>query len=136
MKRLLLEQRTIDEVLGLLRRVPVCSSGNYVLCDGAGHIADVELTPEGFTLLEDQEKESMMELTTSWKEEGIIQGRLEESRNLVLRQLRRRLGTLPDGVCPRLNQLNVEEFEELGEALLDFTSLSDLQSWLNKHSAV
>ena len=54
LKRLMLEQRSLDDVLGLLRRVPVCSSGNYVLSDGAGRIADVELTPEGFALLEDQ----------------------------------------------------------------------------------
>ena len=54
LKRLMLEQRSLDDVLGLLRRVPVCSSGNYVLSDGAGGIADVELTPEGFALLEDQ----------------------------------------------------------------------------------
>jgi isopenicillin-N N-acyltransferase-like protein len=52
-KRLMLEQRTIDEVLALLRQVPVCSSGNYVLCDSTGHIADIELTPRGFALLED-----------------------------------------------------------------------------------
>ncbi len=51
-KRLMLEQRTVEEVLDVLERVPVCSSGNYVLCDGKGQIADVELTPEGFALLE------------------------------------------------------------------------------------
>jgi isopenicillin-N N-acyltransferase-like protein len=34
-KRLMLEQRTVNDILALLRRVPVCSSGNYVLCDGA-----------------------------------------------------------------------------------------------------
>jgi isopenicillin-N N-acyltransferase-like protein len=50
-KRLMLEQHTVDEVLGVLRQVPVCSSGNYVLCDGHGCIADVELTAEGFALL-------------------------------------------------------------------------------------
>src|SRR5262249_45676848 len=32
----------------------VCSSGNYVLCDGSGRIADVELTSEGFALQEDE----------------------------------------------------------------------------------
>src|SRR5262249_6555714 len=52
-KRLMLEQRTLPEVLDLLGRVPVCSSGNYVLCDGEGRIADVELTPEGFGVIED-----------------------------------------------------------------------------------
>jgi isopenicillin-N N-acyltransferase-like protein len=45
-KRMMLECRTVPEVLDLLRRTPVCSSGNYVLCD-EGRIADVELTPEG-----------------------------------------------------------------------------------------
>jgi isopenicillin-N N-acyltransferase-like protein len=40
-------------VFRLLRSVSVCSSGNYVLCDGAGRIADVELTPDGFTVTED-----------------------------------------------------------------------------------
>ena len=53
-KRLMLEQQSLDDVLRLLRKVPVCSSGNYVLCDGAGQIADVELTPDGSALLEDQ----------------------------------------------------------------------------------
>lgn len=54
LKRLMLEQRSIDDVLGLLRNMSVCSSGNYVLCDGAGRIADVELTPDGFALIDDQ----------------------------------------------------------------------------------
>jgi isopenicillin-N N-acyltransferase-like protein len=52
-KRLMLERRTLADVLDLLQRVPVCSSGNYVVCDGAGRIADVELTPDGPTVLED-----------------------------------------------------------------------------------
>jgi isopenicillin-N N-acyltransferase-like protein len=52
-KRRMLEQRSLDDVLGLLGQMPVCSNGNYVLCDGAGHIADVELTTEGFAIHED-----------------------------------------------------------------------------------
>lgn len=52
-KRLMLEQRSLDDVLGVLQHAPVCSSGNYVLCDGIGRIADVELTPAGFALLDD-----------------------------------------------------------------------------------
>ena len=47
LKRLLLEQRSLADVLDLMRRVPVCSNGNYVLCDGTGRIVDVELTSEG-----------------------------------------------------------------------------------------
>jgi protein-tyrosine-phosphatase/predicted choloylglycine hydrolase len=52
-KRMMLERQTLPEVFDLLGSVPVCSSGNYVLCDGAGRISDVELTPEGFSVIED-----------------------------------------------------------------------------------
>lgn len=51
-KRMMLEQQSVADVLALLRRAPVCSSGNYVLCDGAGKIADIELTAEGFATIE------------------------------------------------------------------------------------
>jgi hypothetical protein len=91
---------------------------------------------EADTLLENQEKETIMELTTSWKEEGIVQGRLEgrleESQNLILRLLRRRLGPLPEGLSSEVMRLPVEKLEELGEALLDFNSLLDLESWLGR----
>jgi len=52
-KRMMLEQRTVDDVVSLLGRVPVCSNGNYVLCDGAGRILDVELTSDGPEFLDD-----------------------------------------------------------------------------------
>lgn len=52
-KRRMLEQHTLTGILDLLQETPVCSSGNYVVCDGSGRIADIELTPEGFVLVED-----------------------------------------------------------------------------------
>ncbi len=53
LKRLMLEQTDLRGVLELLQRIPVCSHGNYVLCDGAGNILDVELTSTGPLILED-----------------------------------------------------------------------------------
>jgi isopenicillin-N N-acyltransferase-like protein len=53
LKRLMLECRDLDEVIALLDRVPVASNGNYVLCDDAGRIADVELTSAGPNLIDD-----------------------------------------------------------------------------------
>lgn len=52
LKRLMLECHDLTEVVALLKRVPVCSNGNYVLCDGSGRILDVELTSSGPNLLE------------------------------------------------------------------------------------
>ncbi len=47
LKRLILEQRSVADVLDLMRRFPVCSNGNYMLADATGTIADVELTSDG-----------------------------------------------------------------------------------------
>lgn len=51
-KRLMLEQSSLDGIMKLLHAAPVCSSGNYVVCDHAGRIADIELTPDGPILLQ------------------------------------------------------------------------------------
>ncbi|MBC7816834.1 MAG: hypothetical protein IAG10_08105 [Planctomycetaceae bacterium] len=47
LKRLILEQRSLRDVLRLMRELPVCSNGNYMLADGSGAILDVELTSDG-----------------------------------------------------------------------------------------
>ncbi|MBX9253661.1 Rpn family recombination-promoting nuclease/putative transposase [Desmonostoc muscorum CCALA 125] len=54
----------------------------------------------------------------------------EEARSLILRQLTRRVGELPQQVGERIETLCLEQLENLGEALLDFTSMADLQAWL------
>jgi len=47
LKRRILEQRTLSDVLQLMRAFPVCSNGNYMLADDSGAILDVELTSDG-----------------------------------------------------------------------------------------
>jgi predicted transposase YdaD len=54
----------------------------------------------------------------------------EEARSLILRQLTRRVGELTQELRDRIDILSLEQLENLGEALLDFTSLADLSSWL------
>ena len=56
-------------------------------------------------------------------------GRQREAA-LVLRQLNRRLGQVPGDIEEQVRQLPVEQLEELGEALLDFNSETDLLHWL------
>ena len=58
-------------------------------------------------------------------------GELSQSaRSLILRQLTRRVGELPQQVCQQVESLSLEQLENLGEALLDFTSMADLNTWL------
>ena len=52
-KRTLLEKETVDECLRLLKEHPLCSAANMVFCDGQGHIADVEIRPEGIAVYDD-----------------------------------------------------------------------------------
>lgn len=47
LKRVILEKQTVAESVELLGRQRVCSAANLTLCDGQGHIADVELRPDG-----------------------------------------------------------------------------------------
>lgn len=85
--------------------------------------------------IEPEQQERVMEIVTSWMEQGIEQGIEQGAKqgkcDLVLRQLRKRLGYLDAESEGRIGQLSVEQLEELAEALLDFTSPSDLVSWLD-----
>lgn len=60
------------------------------------------------------------------------EGREESALNLVMRQLTRRLGELPEELKNNISGLSLNNLENLGEALLDFTSLQDLQTWLSQ----
>jgi predicted transposase YdaD len=60
-----------------------------------------------------------------WRHEGEAQ--------LVLRLLQRRIGTLTDQQRARVQALPVEQLEDLGEALPDFTAPADLDAWLGEH---
>ncbi len=80
--------------------------------------------------LETTEQEQIMQITTTWMEQGIEQGIEQGERSLVLRQLTRRVGELPEGVRSQVELFSLYEIEALGEALLDFTNLSDLEQWL------
>ena len=65
--------------------------------------------------------------------EGHEEGRQMEASALVQRQLRRRFGSLSSEIAERIADLPLERSEDLGEALLDFTAVTDLEAWLRQH---
>jgi Domain of unknown function (DUF4351) len=77
-----------------------------------------------------QERENVMELTTSWMEKGIVQGRESGERSLTIKLLTRKLGNLSPELLARVNGLSIDRVEALAEDLLDFTSVGDLEWWL------
>lgn len=72
-----------------------------------------------------------MDITKSLFYQEIIQeGRQEEASSLILRQLKRRFGNLSEAQVERIRQLSIPQLENLGEALLDFVDVADLEYFL------
>ena len=60
------------------------------------------------------------------------EGREEGQRSLILRQLTRCVGIVPDHLSDRIQTLPIVKLEILAEDLLDFRDLDDLTNWLNR----
>jgi predicted transposase/invertase (TIGR01784 family) len=67
------------------------------------------------------------------KAEGESIGETREALNLILRLLNRRIGSMSIELQERVKALPLERLENLGEALLDFTNLTDLETWLSQN---
>jgi predicted transposase/invertase (TIGR01784 family) len=86
----------------------------------------------GSLLREEIMRESVIyqDIRESGKAQGREEGRREEAVSLILRLLNRRLGEISSTLGQQIQELSLEQLETLGEALLDFTSLTDLTTWL------
>jgi predicted transposase YdaD len=60
------------------------------------------------------------------RQEGLLAGEAD----LILRQLTRKYGALTPEVNQQIKALTIAELGDLGEALLDFVEISDLENWL------
>lgn len=58
----------------------------------------------------------------------------EGEQRLIIRLLNRRVGEIDSLLIQKIQELSIEKLEELGEALLDFTSVTDLETWLEHNS--
>jgi Domain of unknown function (DUF4351) len=78
--------------------------------------------------MEISQKEEIMQVTTSWEQKGIEMGQ----RSLLLRLLDRKVGGVSEAMVEWVNGLSVRQLEALGDALLDFRSIDDLQRWFSR----
>jgi Domain of unknown function (DUF4351) len=93
----------------------------------------VEFEREVASIKKETEKEKVMQIVTSWMEQGIEQGEQKATLKSVSRVLNRRVGELDAGMNERLQQLSVSQLEDLLDAALDFSQISDLLAWLDAH---
>lgn len=73
------------------------------------------------------------EILEEGRQEGIKQGVKQGEVALLVRLLNRRLGAVEPQSLDRIRDLSLPQLEELGEALLDFSQVSDLTAWLDRH---
>jgi len=66
--------------------------------------------------------------------EGRAEGRAQGGATVLLKHLSKRWGRLPEETQQQIQRLRIEELADLGEAMLDFRSLHDLQTWLAAQS--
>ncbi|MBE9007411.1 DUF4351 domain-containing protein [Fortiea sp. LEGE XX443] len=85
--------------------------------------------------IETEDRELVMRLAPLYqqdreraRQEGLQQG----EQQLILRLLNRRLGNLDLSLIERVQRLSIEQLEALGEALLDFCTVADLEVWLSQ----
>ena len=97
------------------------------------------LEAEFWQELSTYEEERRMPYVTSVERigiaKGIKEGKIEGQRSLLLTQLDRKLGKLSDSTIKNISTLDLVKLEALAIALLDFSSIADLISWLETHSS-
>jgi predicted transposase YdaD len=90
-----------------------------------------------FPQLSRQELEQMLGLkglkqTKFYQEahaEGRQEGRIKGQQDLLLRLLNHRVGSVDPQIEAQVRSLSLDQLEDLGTALLDFVSVTDLQAW-------
>jgi len=100
----------------------------------------LQLEQERSKVMPAMAREKVIQLTNPFIELGITRGRRQgrkEGRQqgeieLVLRLLKRRLGSVTASQEKALRALSLSQIGALGEALLEFSSGADLDRWLHK----
>ncbi len=90
-----------------------------------------------------EEKEKVMRLTNPFIERGIregikegtLAGRREGQVEIVLSQIKCRIGDLPAAQEKKICKLNLAKIGLLGKSLLDFESRVDLTRWLKQNAS-
>jgi hypothetical protein len=81
--------------------------------------------------LDEDDQELIMRLEPLYQRDREQAVQFGEQR-LIIRLLHRRIGEINTSLIERVQGLSIEQLENLGEALLDFSGVADLEAWLNQ----
>lgn len=77
-------------------------------------------------VLDAVEKETVMQITTSWERKG--------KRDLLVKLMRRRFGEVALELEASIDALTDERIDDFAEALLSFSSIAEARAWLEQES--
>jgi len=90
-----------------------------------------------FSTLKRKEVEAMLGIRLEESrvyQDAKVEGRIEEGQSLIIRLLTCKVGKISKSLLTKIEELPLEELEELGEALLHFSSTVNLEQWLNSRT--
>jgi hypothetical protein len=123
------QERAIAEVAALPMNHP-CRDNVLDL------LGNLRVTLEAKVNIEPEERELIMQLSPLYLEKIQAAERVggqKEAQTLILRLLNRRIGILPLDIELQVKALSLTQLEDLHDAALDFTQLTDLESWLSQN---
>lgn len=114
--------------------------------ENLGEVSEIELalnlasqanmTPEEFEIVDKRgmmlqdERGRITYAEEKGRKEGKEEGKLEQAIALIMRQLKKRFGEIPEEISGKIESLSIEDLDSLGEDIFDLNSLEDLASWL------
>ena len=121
------QERAIDELERLSPNNPLKSASLNLLYNLSRNL-------EALSKKTQEDREFIMRLAPLYqqdREQAIQEGVQQEALKLVIRLFQRRFGEIPQNLEETIRNLPVERLEDLGLALLDFNTLTDLDNWLH-----
>ena len=75
-------------------------------------------------------KPDLQKKGTGNREQGTGNREQRGEKRLIIRQINKKFDVIPDALIEQIHQLSIEQLELLGEAFLDFSTMTDLEQWL------
>lgn len=92
-----------------------------------------EMNMRESVIYQEWREEALKEGLEQGLQQGMQAGLQQGKREVTLRQLNRKLGSLPPEVTTRIQSLSLSQVERLADDLLTFGSPSDLVEWLSQN---
>jgi Domain of unknown function (DUF4351) len=102
-------------------------------------LGNLKVILEARETIEPEDQDLIMQLSPLYLEKlqaaeqiGEQRGEINGRQDFVLRLLKKRVGDVSTEILARVMELSLEQLEDLYDAALDFTQMSDLTDWLER----